>query len=74
MRVTMRVLDSQTISGVTVYKHEKGWFFYDETGDDHGPYETKELAVSRMFLYAHWLQTGEQYTIQPINALSMSEN
>jgi len=45
--------------------HERNgsWYFYDETGDEYGPYDNKAVAEAAMILYAHWLETNEQYEV-----------
>lgn len=45
------------------YEKDGKWFFYDETGDEHGPYDSMHLANANMYLHAHWLDTNEQYEV-----------
>lgn len=34
------------------------WFFYDETGDEHGPYRTRRCAERELARYCRWLDSG----------------
>lgn len=39
---------------------QPGWYFYDETWDPTGPYESEEDAQQAFEDYCHWLNTGEE--------------
>ena len=41
-----------------VYQKGDGWFFSDETYDEHGPFLTEEEASSMLNKYIKWLETG----------------
>lgn len=43
----------------TVYEVDGEWYFSDETGDEHGPYKTKEEAEQECADYIAWL-SGNQ--------------
>ena len=47
-----------------VYEVRGLWYFYDETGGEHGPYKSKEIACARSWMYEHWLMTGEEYRME----------
>lgn len=38
-------------SAKVVYRIDELWFFYDETGDEHGPYNSKEEAIDAVIRY-----------------------
>ena len=36
--------------------HPPGWYFHDEAGDLHGPYDGIENTRSELEVYVQWLQ------------------
>lgn len=43
----------------TIFQGEGGWYWRDETGDEHGPYEHPTYARAELYAYVHYLETGE---------------
>lgn len=39
--------------------HVEGWYYWDETGDMSGRYNSREAAKAALDKYCHWLNTGE---------------
>lgn len=42
------------------------WYWYDETGDIEGPYDTKEKAQERLDKYIRWLEIGQMQIDIPV--------
>jgi hypothetical protein len=40
------------------YFRKNSWYFYDETGDEYGPYPTQQDALSELMKYCHELEYG----------------
>lgn len=37
---------------------DENWYFYDECYQEHGPFDTKEIAKAKLDHYCIWLNTG----------------
>lgn len=42
----------------SVMQKSDGWYWYDETGDEHGPYNTRELVEKQIKDYCKYLENG----------------
>lgn len=38
-----------------IFEKDGHWFFWDETWDSMGPYQTKEEAIEKFYDYIIWL-------------------
>ena len=40
------------------YERNDAWYFYDETGDEHGPYSSEKKALKNLLAYCYFLDHG----------------
>lgn len=40
------------------YTRNGKWFFYDETGDEYGPFPSERKATRELLRYCHYLNYG----------------
>lgn len=43
------------------YRDSDGWYFYDQEGNEFGPFPTQEKAIRQLLRYIHWLNYGPTF-------------
>jgi len=40
-----------------IFEKDGLWYFWDETGDEMGPYETRKECIEKLDEYIYWLNS-----------------